>query len=104
MYVPCPPNVVLYNKFMGEWTIMIGFAHTLQASIQIQKNLTPTFFWFLLDVCIINAFLLMRHFGASTHSKLSQIKHFRVKLAEGLVGSYNSRQKYSLGEAVRNEH
>ena len=54
-----------------------------------------------MDVCIINAFLLMRHFGASTHSKLSQIKHFRVKPAEGLIGSYNSRQKYSLPVKVR---
>lgn len=43
----------------------------------------------------------MRHFGASTHSKLSQIKHFKMKLAQGLIGTYNSRQRYSLPATIR---
>ena len=64
-----------------------------------QRNSTPTCFGFW-SMSVIN-FLLMRHFGASTQSKLSQIKHFRVKLAEGLIGDYNSRHKYSLPSKVR---
>ena len=65
------------------------------------KKFYTYIFWFLFDASIINAFLLMRHFGANTQSKLSQIKHFRVKLAEGLIGDYNSRHKYSLPSKVR---
>ena len=99
-HVPCPPSVVLYNKFMGGVDHHDQFRSYYKLRSKSKKFYTYIF-WFLLDVCTINAFLLMRHFGASTHSKLSQIKHFRVKLAEGLIGSYNSRQKYSLPAKVR---
>ena len=77
---------------------MTSFVPTT-SSLLNQRNSTPTSFGFW-SMSVINSFLLMRHFGASTQSKLSQIKHFRVKLAEGLTGDYNSRHKYSLPSKV----
>ena len=98
--LPCPPNVVMYNKFMGGVDHHDQYRSYYKLRSKSRKFYTYIF-WFLLDACIINTFLLSRHFGANTQSKLSHIKHFRVKLAEALVGSYSSRQKYSLPAKVR---
>ncbi len=58
-------------------------------------------FWFLFDSCTVNAFILMKHFRPSTESTPRQgFKSFRVTLAEGLIGDYNSRQRYSLPQPI----
>ena len=98
--VPCPPNVVVYNRYMGGVDHHDQFRSYYKLRLK-SKKLYTYIFRFLLDACIINAFLMMRHFGAGTQSKLSEIKHFRIKLAERLIGNYNSRQKYSLPADIR---
>ena len=58
-------------------------------------------FWFLFDCCTVNAFILRKHFKPRTDNSLRQdFKTFRVRLAQGLIGGYNCRQKYSLPVAV----
>ena len=54
-------------------------------------------FWFLFDCCIVNVFIQQKHFKPRTNSSLRQdFKSFRVCLAQGLIGDYYCRQKYSL--------
>ena len=91
---------MLYNKFMGGVDHHDQFRSHYKLCSKSRKFYTYNF-WFLRDVCIINAFLLMRHFRANTQSKLSHIKHLRVKLAKSLIGNYNSCHKYSLPSKVR---
>ena len=61
-------------------------------------------FWFLFDASIINSFILWKNFSALTDISLRQqsIKFFRLSLANKLVGTYNSRQRYSLPLSIRN--
>ena len=58
-------------------------------------------FWFLMDCCTVNAFTLLKYFQPSTGSTIRQqvFKAFRLELAQGLIGNYNSRQRYALPPA-----
>ena len=56
--IPCPPNVVLYNRFMGGVDHHDQFCSYYELRSKSKKFYTYIF-WFLLDACIINAFLLM---------------------------------------------
>lgn len=59
-------------------------------------------FWFLFDCCIVNTFVLMRNFLPTADSTGSEtLKAFRIRLAERLIGGYNSRQRYALPPAIR---
>ena len=51
----------------------------------------------------MNAFTLLKHFQPSTRSTIRQqvFKAFKLELAQGLIGSYNSRQRYALPPALR---
>ena len=50
----------------------------------------------------MNAFTLLKHFQPSTGSMIRQqvFKAFRLELAQGLIGNYNSRQRYALPPAL----
>lgn len=58
-------------------------------------------FWFVVDCCISNAFILMKeHQPAALPGDRKAFKSFRLQLAQGLIGAYNSRKRYSLPVAV----
>lgn len=59
-------------------------------------------FWFLLDCCTVNAFTLLKYFQPNTRSTIRQtvFKSFRLELAQGLIGNYNSRLRYALPPAL----
>ena len=50
----------------------------------------------LLDCCTVNAFTLLKYFQPGTESTIRQqvLRTFRLQLAQGLIGNYNSRQRY----------
>ena len=49
-------------------------------------------FWFLVDVSITNAFIL-HQYNTSTSTRPSPFKAFRLELAKGWMGDYNSRKR-----------
>ena len=53
--------------------------------------------------CASNTFVLLKHYQPTSGSTLRQLtyKSFRLQLAQGLIGNYNSRQRYALPTAVR---
>ena len=57
-------------------------------------------FWFLVDCCITNAFILARECRPAGCGARMDLKSFRIQLAQGLIGGYNSRKRYSLPAAV----
>ena len=50
----------------------------------------------------MNAFTLLKYFQPSTGSTIRQqvFKSFRLELAQGVIGNYNSRHRYALPPAL----
>ena len=67
--VPCPPSVVVYNKFMGG----VDKADQLRKYYRVRCKTRKFYryvFWFLFDSCIVNAFVLMKNFRPATEVTL----------------------------------
>ena len=75
--VPCPPNIVAYNKFMGgvdRSDQLRGYYKVRTKSRKFYKYI----FWFLFDSCIVNAFTLIKHYCPTINtSRPRGIKDFR---------------------------
>ena len=100
--VPCPPSVVVYNKFMGG----VDKADQLRKYYRVRCKTRKFYryvFSFLFDSCIVNAFVLMKNFRPATEVTLRQapFKNFRIPLALGLIGDYNSCQQCAIPAAIR---
>ena len=59
-------------------------------------------FWFLFDSATVNAFILTKYFepAPNTTNRQQVFKSFCMRLAEGLIGYDNSRQRYSLPQPI----
>ena len=53
---------------------------------------SKTISWFLFDVAITSSYILSTFFPTSISISQQRLKQYRMKLAEQLVGSYNSRK------------
>ena len=53
-------------------------------------------FYFLLETCISNTYVLHKNFTPSGQKKWNGYKYFRIELAENLIASYHNRKRYSL--------
>ena len=100
--VPCPPSVVEYNRYMGG----VDKADQLRGYYRVRcksRKFYRYIFWFLFDACVVNAFVLFRHFVPVVGVTCQQatVRNFRLRLATGLIGQYNSRKRYCLPEPVR---
>ena len=105
--VPYPASIICYNRNMAGVDRGDQLRKYYSVRLKCKKNY-KYIFWFVFDVAIINAFLLNK-FCATTPTTLeeSRLKHFRVKLAEQLIGNYNSPKRAgrpSLGEAQPPNH
>ena len=85
--VPCPESILWYNTFMGEVDRadqLCGYNHCRSKS----RNFYKYIFFFLFDVAITNAFILMKNFASSCPFK--DFKSFRLQLTKDLIGEYCS--------------
>ena len=83
--VPCPQSIILDNTYMGgvdRGDQLQGYYSSRSKSRKFYKYI----FYFLLDVTITNAFILMKK-HTNKGSKMT-IKDFRLKLASELIGDY----------------
>ena len=100
--VSCPRNVVAYNKYMGG----VDHADQLRNYYHVRcksRKFYRYLFWFAFDCAVVNAFILWKNYQPLTDVSVRQqnIKHFRIALANGLIGSYNSRQRYAVPTSVK---
>ena len=100
--VSCPQSVALYNQFMSGVDKSDQLRHYYPVRCKTRK-FYKYIFWFLFDSCTVNAFIVVKNFQPVTNASIRQItlKNFRVQLAQGLIGEYNSRRRYSLPTPVR---
>ena len=98
---PPPPNVVEYNKFMGS----VDRSDQLRGYYRVRTKSRKCYhyiFWFPVDSCIVNAFMISKHYCPKTDSSRQVvINDFRQQLALGLIADYNTQQRYVLPASSR---
>lgn len=100
--ISCPSNVVAYNKYMGgvdHADQLRSYHHVRCKSRKFYKYL----FWFAFDCAVVNSFILWKNYRPMTEVSARQqsLKQFRLELANGLIGSYNSRQRYTVPTPIK---
>ena len=88
--VPCTQSIILYSTYMGgvdRGDQLRGCYRCRTKSRKFYKYI----FYFLLDVAITNAFILIKN-HTSKGSKMT-IKDFRLELASELIGDYYSHRR-----------
>jgi hypothetical protein len=79
----------LYNMYIGEVDRndqMRKYYHVRLKSRQFYCYI----FWFLFEVCMANSYILHQNYSGG--AKLN-LKEFRLEVARGLIGDYNSRKR-----------
>lgn len=92
-----PESIISYNKYMGgvdRGDQLWGYYSCTTKSTKFYKYI----FTYLVDVAIMNAFILMKHHTSS--NKFANIKSFRIQLAKELIGDYSSWRRRGCGGAV----
>ena len=87
----CPDVVVLYNRYMAGVDKGDQYRQYYHIGTKCLKNY-KYIFWFLFDVAITNAYILSTFAPTTMSTSQTRLKQFRLKLAEQLVGNYNSRK------------
>ena len=97
VHVPCPESIISYNKLMGgvdHGDQLRGYYRCRSKSRKFYKYIL----YFLLNVAITNAFILMKNFTSSCPFK--DFKSFRLQLVKELIGEYCSRRRRGRGGTV----
>ena len=66
--VPAPASIISYNKWMGgvdKGDQIRQYYHFRLKSRKFYKYI----FWFLIDVCIVNSYILHKHYSKSPHTQ-----------------------------------
>ena len=95
--VNCPVAVKSYNAGMGGVDLADAKRKVYSCSRKAKKW-WPRLFYFVLDVCIVNAYVLQCE--TPHQPKISQ-KSFRLELARELLASHNSRKHRKRGRIYK---
>ena len=90
--VQCTDAVVLYNQYMGG----VDKGDQMRQYYRVRMRCTKYYkyiFWFLFDVAITNSHILSLFTPTSLPVTHQRLKAFRLKLADQLVGNYNTRKR-----------
>lgn len=97
--VPCPEAVSFYNQYMrgvDRGDQLRGYYKTRTKCRKFYKYI----FWFLFDVAIVNSYVLYKNYRTNDTTHTLSLKQFRLKLADQLIGSYNSRKRPGRTAAI----
>ena len=87
--VECPRSVALYNQYVGGVDLSDQLCGSYHVRLKCRKKY-KYIFCLLFDVAVTNA-LVLRSFDVQSGAAMEQ-KKFQLKLAEQLIGSYQSRK------------
>ena len=97
--IPCPQNIITYNKYMGgvdRGDQLRGYYSYKIKSRKLYKYIV----FFLFNVTVTNAYILRKNYHSLATFK--NIKEFHVQLAKELIGNYCSRLRCGRnGGAIR---
>lgn len=98
--VPSVPVVQLYNKYMGGVDRSDQMRQYYESSRRAKKW-WRYIMWFCVDVCIVNAHILMKE--ADNFPNLTQLQ-FRIELIKELISEFSARQLGVQEGAVQSYH
>ena len=90
--VQCTDAVVLYNQYMAG----VDKGDQLRQYYRVRTKCRKYYkyiFWFLFDVAITNSYILSLFTPTTMPLSHQRLKAYRLRLADQLVGSYNSRKR-----------
>ena len=90
--VQCTDAVVLYNQYMAG----VDKGDQLRQYYRVRTRCSKYYkyiFWFLFDCAITNSYILSLFAPTTMPLSHQHLKVFRLRLADQLVGSYNSRKR-----------
>ena len=90
--VQCTDAVVLYNKYMGGVDKGDQLRQYYRVRTRCRKNY-KYIFWFLFDVAVTNSYILSLFTPTTLPRSHQHLKAFRLKLADQLVGNYNTQKQ-----------
>ena len=87
----------------NSWVGLIMLTNSATTTTCGPKKFYRYLVWFAFDCCIVNSFILWKQFQPLTNVSVHQqsLKNFRLAVANGLIGSYNSRQRYALPPQIK---
>ena len=103
--VPCPLVVQTYNQFMNG----VDYADQLRneyPTYRRSKKWWHYLFWFLWDISVCNAFILMKESPAhqrktkGNKEKKLTLLEFKMALAKTFIGNYRASRKRSLTSSI----
>lgn len=103
--VLCLAVVEHYNTYMGGVDHADQLRHDLP-TFRTSKKWWPYAFWFLYDICMCNAFILMRELPAHQmktkkgKAKPRQLLDFKMELSKHLIGHFRCSRKRSLVPSI----
>ena len=89
--VQCPDAVVLYNQYMAGVDKGDQLRQYYRIRTKCRKNY-KYIYWFLFDVAITNSYILSLFAPTTMPISHQHLKAFHLRLADQLVGNYNSRK------------
>ena len=90
--VQCSDAVVLYNQYMSGVDRGDQLRQYYRVRMRCYKNY-KYIFWFLFDVSITNSYIISLYAPSSMPLTHQRLKMFRLRLADQLVGNYNTRKR-----------
>ena len=85
----CPEAVSLYNKYMGGVDMADAMRRVYTCTRKSKHKWYMRLFWFLLDTCVVNAYILQKE--SPNHTKRISHLNFVVELAQQLIEQNDSR-------------
>ena len=92
LVVECPSSIKMYNQYMGGVDKGDQLRGYYRVRLKSRKNY-KYIFWFFFDTSITNIYILSKYSPSTTCSSKYNLKNFRLKLAEQLIGTYCSRKR-----------
>ena len=90
--VACPKAVKVYNEFMSGVDKGDQQRGYYKVRCKSRKNY-KYIFYFIFDTCITNSYILSKYSPSSIIVSKDNLKHFRLQLANRLIGTYMSRKR-----------
>ena len=102
IYVYGPVSIVDYNQYMGGVDRGDQYMQYCRGHVKSRKSYKHLF-WYVFDVCVLNAFILSRY-SPPTIQPISSYLSFRKQLANELIGNFNCRRRQVISLTVIHHH
>ena len=94
----CPEAVSLYNKYMGGVDLADAKRRVYTCTCKSKHKWYMRLFWFLLDTCVVNAYILRKE--SPNHTKPISQLNFVVELTQQLREQNDSRRNVERASLV----